>query len=694
MAEEDLISHVKVEGVDAAVADLNRLGDAGKRAFNEMDAAAGKSGKGITSAFAGVRQGLVHLQALKPAAGTIGSIDQLRGSFQRLASGVNEAGAKFNTFQERTRRVATIAAGVSVGLIALARTAAKSYDEAGKSQDSNTQAQLRGLQASQESEQSAFTHQQSLKSLRGEFARGEITFEQYDEKLRSVNRSYKEQQVAAAFAASQAETLRLETERLTAAAAKSKAFDDLANKFGTTLAGSMIIAGRAAGLFIGDLQKSLGPSLSAIVDRVVTLFEKNRTAIIATFDAVAKKISEFVEGGGVEKTFTIIGQALSVIGTVITAVVIPAFTALKVVADGVATAVNAVFGTNVSGAALLVVAALGAYSGAFTIALALVKSMSGALGLLIGGLRLLPVALGAIGLGLKALQIAFTLLIASMGPIGFAILALTLAVAAFAAAGGDVTKVWNAVVLFFTTTLPTAIKDAIAGTIEFFSTSWATIVANTIAEWEGLLAWFTSFPTNLGLIFTSLGELIVAAFFSAINRVKNLFSELLASAKEFLAPVIRMLETIAALLGGASGGVKAAEGGAVGMAGGGRVRGPGSSTSDSIPAWLSNNEFVMRARAVRKYGVAFMHAINRGQVDFSRISRMATGGLISPFRLSAPSRFAEGGLATAGRPITLNLGGGEQFNVSATDEEATKIIKYAIKKQARSAGRKPTWVGR
>ncbi len=45
-------------------------------------------------------------------------------------------------------------------------------------------------------------------------------------------------------------------------------------------------------------------------------------------------------------------------------------------------------------------------------------------------------------------------------------------------------------------------------------------------------------------------------------------------------------------------------------AAGGLVKGPGSGTSDSISARLSNGEFVMRASAVRAYGVDFMNSLN------------------------------------------------------------------------------------
>lgn len=58
---------------------------------------------------------------------------------------------------------------------------------------------------------------------------------------------------------------------------------------------------------------------------------------------------------------------------------------------------------------------------------------------------------------------------------------------------------------------------------------------------------------------------------------------------------------------------------------GGYISGPGTSTSDSIPARLSDGEFVMNAAAVRRYGVDFMHSLNRGNTP-----GFTTGGLVSP----------------------------------------------------------------
>lgn len=65
-------------------------------------------------------------------------------------------------------------------------------------------------------------------------------------------------------------------------------------------------------------------------------------------------------------------------------------------------------------------------------------------------------------------------------------------------------------------------------------------------------------------------------------------------------------------------------GGGATFATGGHVRGPGSGTSDSIPAWLSNGEYVIRAAAVRKYGAGLFDSLNRGAAKFARGGQVGT----------------------------------------------------------------------
>ena len=67
------------------------------------------------------------------------------------------------------------------------------------------------------------------------------------------------------------------------------------------------------------------------------------------------------------------------------------------------------------------------------------------------------------------------------------------------------------------------------------------------------------------------------------------------------------------------------------LAGGGAVSGPGTATSDSIPAMLSNGEFVVNARATARNRV-LLEAINSG----GRVTGFADGGMVGGVRSSVP----------------------------------------------------------
>ena len=108
---------------------------------------------------------------------------------------------------------------------------------------------------------------------------------------------------------------------------------------------------------------------------------------------------------------------------------------------------------------------------------------------------------------------------------------------------------------------------------------------------------------------------------------------------------LQAVSGITGLFGGAAGA-------SVMAATGGYIRGPGTGTSDSIPARLSNGEFVVREAMVRKYGVGFLHAINRG-----RLAGFADGGLVSS---PAMPQYREPGLTTS-----MQDGTAGQIQVSA-----------------------------
>lgn len=92
---------------------------------------------------------------------------------------------------------------------------------------------------------------------------------------------------------------------------------------------------------------------------------------------------------------------------------------------------------------------------------------------------------------------------------------------------------------------------------------------------------------------------------------------------------------------GSAGGLGALISSFFGFASGGYVSGPGTSTSDSIPARLSHGEYVVNARAVSRLGVSFLDAINGlsagPRVAGGRLA-FAAGGLVP----EAPAQPAPG----------------------------------------------------
>lgn len=165
---------------------------------------------------------------------------------------------------------------------------------------------------------------------------------------------------------------------------------------------------------------------------------------------------------------------------------------------------------------------------------------------------------------------------------------------------------------------------------------------------------------------------------STINDVHNLRDAF----RELALTVVQSLQRIAAelvsssitsflgrLIPGAIGGAGRSPSGTqlpldsgVRAASGGLITGPGSGTSDSIPAYLSNREFVVNAEDTAPW-LPFLLAINRGEFrslaplltslskglrvpqlrSFSRVPRFADGGLVLPDRSTSPNAMSVGG---------------------------------------------------
>lgn len=121
--------------------------------------------------------------------------------------------------------------------------------------------------------------------------------------------------------------------------------------------------------------------------------------------------------------------------------------------------------------------------------------------------------------------------------------------------------------------------------------------------------------------------------------------------------------------GGASSIGLFARGGPVRLAGGGGpLRGPGTGTSDSIPALLSNGEYVVRASQAKKYG-ALLEAINSGR---HALPRFASGGGVGMPAL------ARGGVAGAAPIINITNNTGANVQASARQEGGRWVINQMI----------------
>lgn len=102
-----------------------------------------------------------------------------------------------------------------------------------------------------------------------------------------------------------------------------------------------------------------------------------------------------------------------------------------------------------------------------------------------------------------------------------------------------------------------------------------------------------------------------------------------------------------------------------GFATGGHVRGPGSGTSDSIPALLSNGEYVLRAAAVRRLGSGYLDMLNGGM----HMPRFADGGLVNA-ATNAPG-------VTPGRDlgrVDLSVGG-ESYSLLADGDQFDRLLR-------------------
>ena len=107
-----------------------------------------------------------------------------------------------------------------------------------------------------------------------------------------------------------------------------------------------------------------------------------------------------------------------------------------------------------------------------------------------------------------------------------------------------------------------------------------------------------------------------------------------------------------------------------GFASGGKVSGPGSGTSDSILAWLSNGEYVMNANATSKY-LPLLNALNSDKDIYPAFA--AGGPVIGPSNAAKVEKLSTE--IYEARQNTTNTK--QEFNIHITgniDDQTKKTI--------------------
>lgn len=132
---------------------------------------------------------------------------------------------------------------------------------------------------------------------------------------------------------------------------------------------------------------------------------------------------------------------------------------------------------------------------------------------------------------------------------------------------------------------------------------------------------YTTLTTMSAFLFSSLEQ-----FFVSIKTIETLLAQYLPSINTSL----NTTQDYSGVTLSKGGVIHASKGFTFANRYNGLVSGPGTSTSDDIPAMLSNGEAVLNAKAVRQLGVNFINAVNNG--DFAKIRtkipHFAKGGVL------------------------------------------------------------------
>ncbi len=181
---------------------------------------------------------------------------------------------------------------------------------------------------------------------------------------------------------------------------------------------------------------------------------------------------------------------------------------------------------------------------------------------------------------------------------------------------------------------------------------------------------FSELKRGFGEIASGLGDAFTLAFNNVWASAKSLFDWLWAQVQSIGSAVGSVFSSAPAATAPIPPAGKFATGGQV----------PGSGSGDTVPAWLTPGEFVMRRSVVSELGAPFFAMLNRGMGSHLPRTRFATGGMVAA------------GAAGGGTPVHLHLGG-HSFALSGAENVVGALVVEANRHKMRATGTKPSWYG-
>lgn len=739
-AIEQIVTRLILEGADQATKQLAKFGAEGQKALNTLDSAGKKGAAGITQVDKAISRASVSFVTAQGSMGKIGSaLGGLGASFVTLGSAIGVAALAIGG-------IVAVAAPAAAGLFALAKGAADTTDKmrdasiaagtaiekfsglAFAAEQSGTSAERLSLglatindaanDAIKAGERSSGVFKEmgiNLVDSSGRIRDSSDVFIELAEKISRIQNPADRAAKAVAIFGRRAgpqlvqllsegrsglQGLTKDAEKLgvvftDAQAAVGDKFNDAVDRLGAALTGVKTAIGLAFAPSFTDMINNLADAVSATIPFMKELAESASSQLQVAFEAIAAVLDNTL---------------------------VPAFKVAAASLHLFAEAINSIFGTSLSTADLTAFVGL---IGTLGVALGIVTRVAGGfmtalrgIGFLIGsGLGIFLQFANVIRTVISALLVIVEVggaVVAAFNPVTLAIGAVAIAIGALvgvlltlnwdaitagaAEAWASIVEIWNAGIAaignLWTSVLATA-SEAYAAIVSLATTMWEQIKS----VWDTGVQTLTGVWSEVETAATTAWNNIVTAITSSVQTVTSAIQEII----DFMQRLINIaVDAYNAILkaAGAGGG---SSGGGEGKAAGGLIRGPGSSTSDSIPAWLSSGEWVIRAAAVQKYGSQLFNALNSMRLPARAIRQLlgyagggAVGGLdlgsvLSGLRMPAP-HFAEGGPVTVDRVAVDFKIGGESFqDLLAPREVADRLIRFAMSEQVRSGGRKPGW---